>query len=345
VDAGGTWDIKALSLPLEAFDPATLNIALDMRTTVELAPFTDGWVKVSSPGVSPGGESYPLEAATFAPPLGIFFAAVSWFAFHGLEVRIRSASPLRAALGGSSTALTALIKALAELRAALGGSRLSRKDILLLGYDLEDGLSGGFCGVQDQAAAVYGGVNLWRWRHGRSGRPFLQERLLDAKGRRALSERLLVAHSGLVHDSGRINRRWVEAFMAGGAREAWVEANRAVHELACAVRSLDWNGAAECLRRETSIRQRLTPEAFIPVTKALIEAAEEEECGARFAGAGGGGAVWALGPRTGIRELRKRWEGILSSIPGGHILKCAPDGAGAAARAGIRPSRSLSGNR
>ncbi len=328
VDSGGTWDIKALSLPLEAADPATFNIALDMRTVVELGPFEEGWVRVSSPGIRPDGESCRVESMPFSPPLGMFFAAVSCFAFHGLEVRIRSGSPVRSALGGSSTALTALIKALGEVAGILGRKPLSRKEILLLGYRLEEGLSGGFCGLQDQAAAVYGGVNLWRWRHGRSGAPFLRERLLDAAGRRALSERILVAHSGIPHDSGRINRGWVESFLAGGNRDGWLEANRAVHDLAGAVRRGDWSGAAECVRREVSIRRDITPDAFVPATAALIHAAEEEGCGARFAGAGGGGSVWAVGPRAGIRALEERWSGMVSRAEGGRILDCSVDGAG-----------------
>jgi D-glycero-alpha-D-manno-heptose-7-phosphate kinase len=39
VDSGGTWDIRSMALPMQAIDPVTLNIALSLRTRVQLVPF------------------------------------------------------------------------------------------------------------------------------------------------------------------------------------------------------------------------------------------------------------------------------------------------------------------
>lgn len=328
VDAGGTWDIRAMALPLEREDPVTVNAALDLRTSVCLLPYHDGWVRVSSKGFSPEGLSARTGACPFDPPFGIFFAAVERFGFHGVHVRIASDSPPRSALGGSSTALTAQLRALSYVAERLGAGRLPPRELLMLGYQLEDGVSGGFCGMQDQAAAVYGGVNLWRWRYGRSGTPFRREPLLDVRGCRALSGCILVAHSGRDHDSGSINRRWLEAFISGRTRSGWVSANRSVHGLAQALWARDWGKAAECLRQEMAIRREITPDALIPETSALIEAAEAEGCGARFAGAGAGGAVWAIGPRDLIAGLRSRWTETLKSMKGGRLLGCGIDSQG-----------------
>jgi len=53
--------------------------------------------------------------------------------------------------------------------------------------------------------------------------------------------------------------------------------------------------------------------------------AEETGCGARFAGAGACGSVWALGEKKRIKELK----GICGSTPapirGAGILDCAVD--------------------
>jgi len=325
VDAGGTWDIKAMALPLEREAPVTVNVALDLRTRVRLLPYREGRVRVASQGFQPEGEAGEAGALPFRPPFGLFFAAVERFAFHGVEVRIASDSPPRSALGGSSTALTALLRALSILNARLGKEALPPKALLLLGYHLEDGVSGGFCGMQDQAAAVYGGVNLWRWRYGRPGTPFLREPILDARGGRELTKRILVAHSGRDHDSGSVNRGWVEGFLSGRTRKGWLNANRKVHRLAQALRERDWTGAGECLREEMAVRREVTPDALIPETRTLIDAAEDEGCGARFAGAGAGGAVWAIGARDRIRTLRPRWEGLLETMEGGQILDCRVD--------------------
>ena len=122
VDAGGTWDIKALALPMERIEPATLNVALDLRTHVRLASLKEGWVGVASEGFS-RAERYPMDRLPFNSVFGLFFAAVSHFGFHGLQVNIRSDSPVKSALGGSSTALVALLKALSKLGEGLGLSQ------------------------------------------------------------------------------------------------------------------------------------------------------------------------------------------------------------------------------
>jgi len=66
-------------------------------------------------------------------------------------------------------------------------------------------------------------------------------------------------------------------------------------------------------------------EALIPVTHQLIRHAEEAGCGARFAGAGAGGSVWALGEKKRIQELKNIWRSTLAPIRGAGILDCAVD--------------------
>lgn len=328
IDAGGTWDIKAMALPLERVRPVTINLALNLRTRVLLSSFQEGWVKVTSEGF-PAPEAYPHEKTPYHPPLGLFFAAVSFFGFHGLHVRISSGSPVKVALGGSSTALVALLKALSKLSVLSGGRRLSGREILHLGYHLEDAVSGGNCGIQDQAAAVYGGVNQWFWRYGNRGSPLTRERLLDIEGQKELSERILVAFCGKRHVSARINRSWVKDFLSGITRPGWVKANEIVHRLAGAIRERNWEKASLLLREEMAVRKEITPGALIPITEQLISEAEAMGCGARFAGAGAGGSVWALGRIDRIADLRKRWEETLSPIRGAKVLDCAIDPRGA----------------
>ena len=131
IDAGGTWDIKSLALPFESLKPTTVNIALNLRTAVRLYPFKEGQVKVSSEGFS-GSEEYPYDRIPFHTPFGLFFAAITYFGFHGLQVHIQSDSPVKSALGGSSTALVALIKALSKVAGGMRCSRLKGHDILHL---------------------------------------------------------------------------------------------------------------------------------------------------------------------------------------------------------------------
>jgi D-glycero-alpha-D-manno-heptose-7-phosphate kinase len=281
-------------------------------------------VKVSSDGF-PDTKAYDFKIVPFDSPFGLFYAAVSCCGFHGLEIRIASDSPAKAALGGSSTALVALIKALSKLAVLTGKAPLSQKDILHLSYHLEDSTSSGKCGIQDQAAAVFGGVNLWRWRFGNRQSPYERTPLLDRKGQRELSDHLLVAFSGKSHVSARINQGWLKGFLSGKTRAGWIEANRIVRRLAQALIDRKWDQAAGLLREEMAVRRDITPDALIPVTHKLIQQAEQSGCGARFAGAGAGGSVWALGEKKRIDELKTIWRSILAPIRGAGILDCAVD--------------------
>ena len=327
IDSGGTWDIKAMALPLAGVNPTTVNIALNLRTSVVLTPYEDGRVRISSEGFSKG-EDASIDRLPLDVPFGLFYAAVSYFGFHGFEVRIRSQSPVKSALGGSSTALVALIKALSKVSASLGSKNLSAMEILHLAYHLEDGISGGNCGLQDQAAAVYGGVNQWKWNYGRQTAPFERHALLGKEGQKELSGRLLVAYSGETHVSSKTNRDWIKDFLSGRTRAGWIKVNEIVHSLARAVKKMNWKQAAGLLREEVALRRELTPEALIPITERLVDQAEHEGCGARFAGAGAGGSIWALGEKKNIERLRKTWRDTLAPVKGAMILDCAvePEG-------------------
>ncbi len=326
VDTGGTWDIKALALPLQAVVPVTVNMALTLRTTVTLQPYEDGWVKISSRGFA-RTETFATDRLPFDSPFGIFFAAVSYFGFHGLEVKIDSQSPVKSALGGSSTALVALVGALQEVP-VLDDRGLSRKEILHLAYHLEDGVSGGNCGIQDQAAAVYGGVHLWKWHFGNSVEPLTRISLLDQKGRETLSNHILVAYSGKSHVSARTNHQWINDFLSGKTRSGWIKANGVVHSFARAIEIGDWDQAAFFLREEMALRREITPEALDEATEKMVGTAESIGCGARFAGAGAGGSVWAIGKKANVDMLRKKWRELLAPIKSAQILCAGIDSEG-----------------
>jgi len=324
IDSGGTWDIKSMALPFERIRPVSVNIALDLRTTVTLRPFEKGKVKVYSEGF-PEPEIAPFDRMAFNGPYGLFFAAVAYFGLHGLEIHIRAEAPLKSALGGSSTALVALVHALSRVSSTPDRKRQSARDFLYLAYQIEDAAAGGNCGVQDHAAAAFGGVHLWQWRYSNRRSPFAATRLLNRKGQRELSKHLAVAHSGESHISADINRQWLQEFSSARTRDGWIRANGIVHRFSSALSQKDWGLAAELLQREMEVRKALTPDALTDLTGKLVEQAASEGCGARFAGAGGGGAVWALGDSGAIERVRTLWGETLAPIDGAGLLDCGVD--------------------
>ena len=328
IDSGGTWDIKTLALPFEQIQPITLNFALDIRTTVSLLPFEDNQINILSHGFTQK-EGFHKDQASFKSPFGLFSAAIMFFDFHGLEIRIQSKAPVKASLGGSSTALVALIKALAIASELQGGKKLSKKEILHISYYLEDAISGGNCGLQDAAAAVYGGCHKWIWRYSQQNSLFKRTSILDKTGEMNLSRHLLVAYSGKSHVSADVNKKWLNDFLSNKTRSGWIKVNQIVHKLAQSIENQDWQETVKFLKEEMAIRREITPEALIPITHKLICQAETLGCGARFAGAGAGGSLWAIGELDKISVLKKIWGTSLKPIPDAQILKCNIDHIGA----------------
>lgn len=313
VNCGGTWDMPAFSLPFEWLDPTTVNIALELRTSVRLTSYKEGRILIISKGFAT--EEFSASDLPFDSKLGLVTAIVSHFGVQGLRVEIESSSPPRSGLGGSGTLAVALIAALDELMSTLGFRRRSRQEVVWLSHAIENSVGISLTGLQDQAAAVYGGVNQWTWRYSRMSSPLQRRVLLPPQRAKALENHLLVAFTGQEHDSSHINQKWLRDFLSG-SRDAWYEIHVLTNEFASAIGVGDWRTAAELLMRESDLRAEITPEMVPPYAATLIKDAKELLCGTRFAGAGGGGCLWAIGEIDKINLLATRWMNKLSSTEG-----------------------------
>ena len=327
VDLGGTLDIDTIGMPLRHWQPCTVNIALDLRTRVTIAPFRPGWIEVASRGFEVA--RFRSATAPFDHPLGLIFAVAAYFQAAGVAISIDSSSPPRSALGGSSVAAVALVGAFCRALAAAGPARaVSRRRCALLAHRIEAAVAGVACGLQDQLAAAYGGVNAWYWSYAPGRTPFSRRVLTIPGGRRRLADCLLVAYGGRPHVSRDINGQWVRAFLQGRHRPRWRQINALTHVFIDAVCRGDLPAAAAAMNAETDLRRQMTPRVLDPVGRQLVDAAVATGCGARFAGAGGGGCIWALGPETAVAELRKTWQTMLAAVQGAGVLPVGIDARG-----------------
>jgi galactokinase/mevalonate kinase-like predicted kinase len=323
IDCGGTWDLKAFSLPYHHLEPATVNIALDIRTNVRLSAHEDGWTRVISRGFKP--EVFQSMDAPFTTPLGFVFAVATYFNVTGVQIDIDSASPPRSALGGSGVVGVALIHAFCIAMLRFGKQPLTREATVKLASAIEDGLSISLCGMQDQAAAAFGGVNKWTWNPDGG---LSRDELISVSELNQFGKNLLVAYCGSTHNSVDVNARWIHGFASGRHRGVWFEINDLTTQLAEELRHRDWSKAAHTLARETELRRTLTPEVLVGPMELLIQAAELNNCGARFTGAGGGGCVWALGEKDDIRHLEPTWLEHLARVQDARLLPSRVDGSG-----------------
>ena len=326
IDFGGTLDISSFHYPLRHLQPATVNLALDMRTTVRLEEGDAATIRISSAGFDDA--VFDAGAAPYDHPLGLMFAVADYFGARGVHIRIHSTSPPQSGLGGSSVAAVALVKALSKASACLGHEECSRSKTALLAHAIEQGAAGVPCGMQDQLAAAFGGVNAWTWPADPEALPFVRESLLKREALDRLNPCLLVAYLGVSHVSKDVNNTWMRQFASGKNRGVWVEIIDLVRTFAAALDRLDMSAAAEAMNRETAIRKAMTPQVLDDLGDHLAAAAVECRCGARFTGAGAGGCMWALGEPDDVAKLKSRWSELLSRRAAAALLDCRLDAGG-----------------
>lgn len=323
IDMGGTLDLSTFYLPLRHLGPCTFNAALNLRTRVRLSPYTEGKLKISSRGF----EEFEVDSgqAPFDHPLGLMLAVAAYFGADGVHIQIDSASPPRSALGGSSVAAVALIQSFSSAMALAGHPMPEPHQVALLAHAIEQSVAGVPCGLQDQLAAVYGGVSGWYWLADPGGPVFRRREIVPPAECTLFSNHLLVAYCGVPHVSKDVNGTWVRAFVAGRRREVWHRIVALSRQMVDALAERQYTQAAALMNRETDLRLEMTPEVLDEIGRQLVDAARKQQCGARFTGAGGGGCVWALGPPDAIRSLEPVWQHILSQRQGAKILETSVD--------------------
>ena len=326
IDLGGTLDISTFYYPLRYLSPSTFNIAIDLRTSVKLLPFKKNVVKISSRGFE--SAEYPVDKAPFNHPLGLMFAIAAYFRAENVHIIIDSSSPPRSALGGSSSAAVALVAAFSNAFKKTGGGSIAKDETAILAHALEESVAGVPCGLQDQLAAAYGGINAWRWQREFNAPLFNKETILPVSEHESLNNHILLAYCGMPHESKNINSRWVKDFLSGNNRDVWAEIIECTNRFAGLFKNKKFKEAAEVMNRETAIRVRMTPDVLDEMGKNLVNAAMENGCGARFTGAGGGGCVWALGEADEIKRLGNIWRSILATLKDACLLDFGIDSKG-----------------
>jgi D-glycero-alpha-D-manno-heptose-7-phosphate kinase len=199
----------------------------------------------------------------------------------------------------------------------------------MLAYKIEETVAGVPCGIQDQLAAAYGGVNVWYLKANPQKSAFQKKVVIKKSDHHKFARHLLLAYCGIPHESRDINGRWVQQFLDGKNRSRWPEILDCTRIFVDAIAKGDIELAVSAVIRETRIRKELTPDVVDRLGEKLVNAAESHGCGARFTGAGGGGCIWALGRPEDIDRLKPIWEEVLSQRKKARLFDFSIDSSGA----------------
>jgi galactokinase/mevalonate kinase-like predicted kinase len=211
----------------------------------------------------------------------------------GFALDLRTDIPMQAGMAGSTALLAAIVGALdAHYAWALPPYHLAEAT-----RKVEARVMGVVCGLQDQHMAVFGGLNFMDF----FGKEMLEQRddeplgTIEPLASLEPAPPLLLAHTGVAHNSGAVHRSPRERWLAGEpiVRQSYVRIAELARRAKRALIEKDWPTLGELMNENHRIVAELGGSG--PANERLIEAAlEAGALGAKLAGAGGGGTIIAL---------------------------------------------------
>lgn len=283
--AGGTLDIWPLGLLHRG--ACTVNLAVDLPVTVEMARREAGWAYESELG---SGSVHEREALAAEPETALLGLVAEELDLSPVAVRWRSGSPRGAGLGASSALSVALLAAGSRL---LGREAEEPVRLAARARDLEARLMGLPTGLQDHLPALLGGALAL---HHEPGGVRIQRLAVDLE---RLEAALHLFYTGVSHFSAGNNWRIVRARLdADPAVTARLERiARAAEALARALEAGELEEVGRLAGEEWLARRELAPGISTPEIEAILAAtAAAGAWGGKACGAGGGGCVAVLAP-------------------------------------------------
>ncbi len=283
--AGGTLDL----FPLYLFEDGglTINVAIEIRTTVRIEPHGNGIV-LHSVDLEQTLAAASARELPLGGPMDLIARAVRFASpAKGVRIVTQSSAPPGSGLGGSSSLLICLLAALDRAMRR----RRSRSALIELASRLETQSMRNPAGKQDYYAATYGGVNaIWF----ELERDRLEPLAGNADDRAVLEDRLVLSYTGQARRSAVTNWSMLRAYIDGAPRTT--AGLRRIKHTAIAVREAlrdhDLERLGPLLREEWEQRRQLADGVSTAAIETLMAAAESAGAlGSKVCGAGGGGCM------------------------------------------------------
>jgi D-glycero-alpha-D-manno-heptose-7-phosphate kinase len=224
-----------------------------------------------------------------------------------LRINIFSSAPPGASMGTSAAVSVALIGALNELVQ----ERMTPHEIADMAHAIETKELGLECGVQDQLASVYGGINLIEidtFPRARVSRIAIQDRIWWE-----LENRLLLAYIGKPHNSSDIHKQVIAGLGCEPHHDPRLaQLRKLAHQSRDSLVEGDFDALGRIFGRNTQIQRDLHRDLVCDAFEGIISLADEHGAlGCKVNGAGGDGGSVAILTNGDMRKKRELEKALL----------------------------------
>lgn len=300
VDLGGGIDHRIISLLCHSEKLATFNIAVKLYTTITLESYKKGYLYIDSDKI--GSKEFSSSSLCFNDKFSLVTAILSFFRVDGVKVSIKTEFPPMSGLGGSGSLSVALITALIKVLKL--EPQYSKRDVVWLAHSIEDSLFKN-TGLQDQAAACFGGINLFNWEYQNLSTIFNQTPINIPKV--DFEKKSLIVYSGCPHYLTIKGSRIIHSFFNQSNGIQFVKnVNRNTSNFILALKHNDLETMKHCLNYEEELRRDFLRYRVPGVSSKIISIARKNNCGVKFVGGGGGGCLWILGEPQQILNIKEK---------------------------------------
>jgi D-glycero-alpha-D-manno-heptose-7-phosphate kinase len=276
---------------------AVFNIAVSPAVEVQLRVFSD---HASSAPITINARNYN-ERYSIAQPKGTYgkhpiieavFDCLPHPKDQALELSIFSEAPAGCSTGTSASVTVAVIGALD----CLTPGRLNPYEVAAAAHKVETEMLHRQCGIQDQIAAAFGGINFIEIDHYPQAR--VHRVNLPKATERELEARLALIYVGLSHSSSHIHEMVIRELQDAGPRALKLECLRSTAAKSRdALYASDFVALGRAMIENTEAQRNLHPDLVGTDHQQMIDIAREYGAlGWKVNGAGGeGGSITLLG--------------------------------------------------
>lgn len=295
--AGGTLDFWPLYLFLD--NPVTINVAIDIFTSVDLRASKDKTIELESVDLSAAKKYADLAEVLndTDPAFELVRAHLKfWQPTSGFSLRTKSESPVGGGLGGSSSLCISLLKAFMPW--------LDRPydpyETVRIASHLEAQVLKKPTGTQDYFPALFGGLNCITYS---VGGPKVEVKRIDQE---LFKDRFLLVYTGQQHHSGINNWQVIKGWLDGDpqTRKIFSLLADVSYDMKAAVLEKRLSDLPSLFEREYEARTQISEGFSSPEIRRLAELATKIGANAKICGAGGGGCVLIWCPDRQIETAR-----------------------------------------